>query len=202
MPRRSGSPARDGAERRGSPRRAPRSRARSSAAQATMRARRPLRVAAVATRACGRGRSCSRRAPMAAHGARRRACAERRPRRSPRVQRTLDDLADELVGHRVVVAVELDVVVDVDLGLPPGRELVAARWAAAAGPGGRAARTARLVEPSIFLNGPALITVDAARAIAALASAREVKRRCRSRAMIQRSASSTPASTLALSRGL
>ena len=37
----------------------------------------------------------------------------------------LDLLVDQAVGHRVVVEVELDVVVDVDPGLLPGRELVA-----------------------------------------------------------------------------
>ena len=46
--------------------------------------------------------------------------ATRLPRRRPRacaaVRRSVDELADELIGHGVVVAVELDVVVDVDLG--------------------------------------------------------------------------------------
>jgi hypothetical protein len=47
-----------------------------------------------------------------------------RRRRHPHV----DALADELVGHRVVVAVGLDVVVDVDLhAQPPDRHLVAGR---------------------------------------------------------------------------
>jgi hypothetical protein len=36
----------------------------------------------------------------------------------------LGPLADELIGHAVVVAVDLDVVVDADLGPLPGRELV------------------------------------------------------------------------------
>ena len=57
------------------------------------------------------------------------------------MQRSVDDLADQLIGHGVVVPVELDVVVDVDLGRAPGRELVARRAAAAAAPGGRAVRT-------------------------------------------------------------
>ena len=39
----------------------------------------------------------------------------------------LDDLTGQLVGNGVVVALDLDVVVDVDLGPAPGGELVALR---------------------------------------------------------------------------
>ena len=80
-------------------------------------------------------------------------------------------------------------------------ELIALAREGRHGAGGRAVRTKSACEPSIFLNGPVVEQLDDS-AMAALASASEVKRRCRSRAMIQRSASSTPASTLALSRGL
>jgi hypothetical protein len=52
-----------------------------------------------------------------------------------------------------------------------------------------------------LVNGCSLIATTSSR-ITALASARENKRQLRSRARIQRSANSTPASTLALSRGL
>src|SRR5258708_26976360 len=44
-----------------------------------------------------------------------------------RAEADLANLADELVGDRVVVAVDLQVVVNVDLGLLPDRELVAVR---------------------------------------------------------------------------
>ena len=37
----------------------------------------------------------------------------------------VDELADELIGHRVVVVVRLDVVIDVDPGVPPRGELIA-----------------------------------------------------------------------------
>src|SRR5947209_467556 len=39
----------------------------------------------------------------------------------------VDPLADQLVGHRVVMPVHLDVVVNIDLGGGPGGELIA-RW--------------------------------------------------------------------------
>ena len=55
--------------------------------------------------------------------------------------------------------------------------------------------------PSIFWNGRALISATHA-LIAAFSSASEQNRWFRSRAMIHRSASSTPFSALALSRGL
>jgi hypothetical protein len=64
----------------------------------------------------------------------------------------------------------------------------------------RASNTVRR-EPASFLNGRSL-TQATRPAMAALASARLVKRRSRSRAMTQRSATSTATSTLALSRGL
>ena len=55
--------------------------------------------------------------------------------------------------------------------------------------------------PSIFWNGRALISATHS-LIAAFASATEKNLRSRSRAMIHRSASRTPDSALALSRGL
>ena len=67
---------------------------------------------------------------------------------------------------------------------------------------GRSISSKRLrLEPSIFLKGRSLISVTQA-AIAALTSATLENRWWRRRARIQRSANSTPASTLALSRGL
>ena len=67
---------------------------------------------------------------------------------------------------------------------------------------GRSSDSNRLCRlPSIFWNGRAPISATHA-AISAFASEIEKNLRSRSRAMIHRSASSTPDSALALSRGL
>ena len=59
----------------------------------------------------------------------------------------LDDLTGQLVGHGVVVTLDLDVVVNVDLGGSPGGELVTRREAGPAGPVGRALRRATRASP-------------------------------------------------------
>ena len=120
-----------------------------------------------------------------------------------RGQADVDDLAHQAVRDRVEVAVgpDLDVVVDVGLGPPPGGELVAAWPAEAAGRDGRARSNRLRRDPASFLNGR-LFTQPTSSAMAMLASARLVKWWSRSRAITQRSATSTATSTLALSRGL
>ena len=115
-------------------------------------------------------------------------------------QADLELLLDQRVGHRVVVAFDFDVVIDIDAGEFPLGIFIGLRGQ---GPeGGAVERLKQLCrEPGSFLKGRAL---SAGRRgwRAALTSAREKKVWCRSRARIQRSTTCTPTSTLALSRGL
>ena len=112
----------------------------------------------------------------------------------------LDALVHELVGDAVVVVLDGDVVVDVDPGVAPLGELVARRGAAGAAAGGRAARRARGARRRACASRRALRPGSRAQ-MAAFSSAMLKKRRLRSAARIQRCATSTLASTTALSRG-
>ncbi len=118
-------------------------------------------------------------------------------------QTDVDDLSHQSVRDRVEVAVspDLDVVVDVGLGPPPGGELIAGRRQVPQGRTVEFARTALRRDPASFLNGRSF-TQPTSSAMAMLASPRLVKWRSRSRAITHRSATSTATSTLALSRGL
>ena len=109
-------------------------------------------------------------------------------------------LADELIGNAVVVALDLEVVVDADLGPLPGRELV---WPVRQRLQGRSVDRLEDAASAAFelSEGPVVQPFDRS-AIAALASAIEKNVRLRRAARIQRSATWTPTSTLALSRGL
>ena len=106
---------------------------------------------------------------------------------------------NERMGYRVIVAVHRHVVVDVHAGLfPLGVHVRLLGRGCRAGLSSASKCSRR--EPGSFLKGRALSFSSSSR-MAALSSAREKKVRCRSAARIQRSTTSTPASTLALSRG-
>src|SRR3954454_2525143 len=112
----------------------------------------------------------------------------------------LDLLADQLVRHAVVMLSDLDVVVEVDPAALPLGVFVGFRRQ----PLRR--RPVELLEERPPAGTPAahrpIVEIVEQGAIAALRSASEKKRRCRSRARIQRPTTWTPTSTLALSRGL
>ena len=114
-------------------------------------------------------------------------------------QTNFDSLTDELVGNRVVVAFDFDVVVDVDAGRLPRGKLIALD-----GQGLQNRPVERFeqagAEPERLRNGRWL-SRSRSSAMAWLSSARLVKRRWRSTARIQRSTSCAAASTLVLSRG-
>ena len=59
----------------------------------------------------------------------------------------VDALADQRVGHRVIRAADLDVIIGMDLGLPPLAELVRAQRQRLAAPRVRALRSASAGSP-------------------------------------------------------
>ena len=138
----------------GSPPRARPWRVRSAPPQATSRPA-STRMAAVGLGHVLGRRSCG--APLARCAG---WLATRRPRWKTSTARgrdpDVDALADELIGHAVVVAVDLDVVVDVDRGLLPGRVLVGRRGQRSQRRPVELPRTARAGDPASFLNGRSL----------------------------------------------
>jgi hypothetical protein len=110
-------------------------------------------------------------------------------------------LPGEGVRHAVEVAIQLDVVVDVDARLGPVMELEALRGQKGARAGWSSSAKSVVREPGRLRKGRWLSFSNNSR-IAWLSSARLKKRRWRNAATIQRSTTNTAFSTLALSRGL
>ncbi len=110
----------------------------------------------------------------------------------------LDALAQKLVGDRVVVVLDGDVVIDVDGGVAPLGEFVGVRGRGRSAGRSRRSKSSRRETPSCFRGR--VLSPTRSSWMAALSSARLKKRRWRRAARITRWAMSTLASTTALSR--